>query len=178
MNILLIEDDKDLCLALSCRLGQDGHRTDCCHNGREAELYIRQEIYDLILLDCMLPEKDGIHILKSMRAEGNLSFGDLSLDPAENRLSCKDKNCSLSQTESELMGLLLRTGEKTANRTVLLHKIWGLDLSLPPCSLPCSASAFTCPPSSSFPFSFPLLPVSLIRFWNPSGNRTFLPPNG
>ena len=41
MNILLIEDDKDLCRALSCRLGQDGHRTDCCHNGREAELYIR-----------------------------------------------------------------------------------------------------------------------------------------
>ncbi len=185
MNILLIEDDKDLCRALSCRLGQDGHRTDCCHNGREAELYIRQGIYDLILLDCMLPEKDGIHILKSMRAEGNLtpviilsalgeiddrvnglntgaddylvkpfayselsaritslfrrrnafrearlSFGDLSLDPAENRLSCKDKNCSLSQTESELMGLLLRTGEKTANRTVLLHKIWGLDTSV------------------------------------------------
>ena len=65
MNILLIEDDKDLCRALSCRLGQDGHRTDCCHNGREAELYIRQGIYDLILLDCMLPEKDGIHILKS-----------------------------------------------------------------------------------------------------------------
>ena len=27
MNILLIEDDKDLCRALSCRLGQDGHRT-------------------------------------------------------------------------------------------------------------------------------------------------------
>ena len=28
------------------------------------------------------------------------------------------------------MGLLLRTGEKTANRTVLLHKIWGLDTSV------------------------------------------------
>ena len=185
MNILLIEDDKELCRALSCQLEQEGHSTDCCHNGSEARLYIRQGIYDLILLDCMLPEEDGIHILKTMRAEGNLTpviilsalgevndrvnglnagaddylvkpfayselsarigslfrrrdafrepvpaFGDLSLDIRENKLFCKDRNCSLSQTESELMRLLLQAGETTTNRTVLLHKIWGLDTSV------------------------------------------------
>ncbi len=56
MNILIIEDDKDLCHAVSWQLQQEGHRTDCCHDGGEAVLYIRQGIYDLILLDCTFCE--------------------------------------------------------------------------------------------------------------------------
>ncbi len=73
MNILIIEDDKDLCHAVSWQLQQDGHSIDCCHNGGEANLYIRQGIYDLILLDRMLPEENGLHLLRSMRAAGNLT---------------------------------------------------------------------------------------------------------
>lgn len=185
MNILIIEDDKDLCHAVSWQLQQEGHSVDCCHNGGEANLYIKREIYDLILLDCMLPEEDGLHILRSMRSEGNLtpviilsalgevndrvtglnagaddylvkpfayselaarisslfrrkndfgkaavSYGDLSLDSSENSLCCKNKKCSLSHTESELMSLLLQSGDKTTSRTVLLHKVWGVDTSV------------------------------------------------
>ena len=185
MNILIIEDDKDLCHAVSWQLQQDGHSIDCCHNGGEANLYIRQGIYDLILLDRMLPEENGLHLLRSMRAAGNLtpviilsalgevddrvtglnegadeylvkpfayselaarigslfrrkndfgttavSYGDLSLDSTENILYCQDKKCSLSHTESELMGLLLKAGDKITNRTVLLHKVWGVDASV------------------------------------------------
>lgn len=185
MTILIIEDDKDLCHAVSWQLQQDGHRVDCCHDGSEAILYIRQGIYDLILLDCMLPGEDGLHILRGIRAEGNLtpviilsalgevddrviglnagaddylvkpfaypelaariaslfrrknafentalSYGDLSLDSAENSLMCGDKKCALSQTESELMRLLLQAGDRTTDRTILLHKVWGLDTSV------------------------------------------------
>lgn len=185
MNILIIEDDKDLCNGVSYQLTQEGHRVDCCHDGGEAALYIRQKIYDLILLDCMLPGEDGLHILRTMRAEGNLTpviilsalgevndrvtglnsgaddylvkpfayselaariaslfrrknaferepltYGDLSLDSAESSLICGNKKCSLSQTESELMRLLLQSGDRTTDRTVLLHKVWGLDTSV------------------------------------------------
>lgn len=185
MNILIIEDDKDLCHAVSWQLQQEGHSVDCCHNGGEANLYIKRGIYDLILLDCMLPEEDGLHILRSMRSEGNLtpviilsalgevndrvtglnagaddylvkpfayselaarisslfrrkndfgksavSYGDLSLDSSENSLCCQNKKCSLSHTESELMSLLLQSGDKTTSRTVLLHKVWGVDTSV------------------------------------------------
>ncbi len=185
MNILIIEDDKDLCHAVSWQLQREGHLVDCCHDGSEAVLYIRQGIYDLILLDCMLPGADGLHLLRGIRAEKNLtpviilsalgevddrvaglnagaddylvkpfayselsariaslfrrknafentalSFGDLSLDSAENILMCGDKKCALSQTEGDLMRLLLQTGGKTTDRTVLLHKVWGLDTSV------------------------------------------------
>ncbi len=185
MNILIIEDDKDLCHAVSWQLKQDGHNVDCCHNGGDANLYIRQGIYDLILLDRMLPEEDGLHLLHSMRAAGNLTpviilsalgevddkvtglnegaddylvkpfayselaarigslfrrkndfgtsvltYGDLSLDSAESTLRCRNKKCSLSNTENELMSLLIKAGNKTTSRTVLLHKVWGIDVSV------------------------------------------------
>lgn len=73
MNILLVEDDRELCGALTYQLRQEGHHTDCCFRGDEADLYIRRGIYDLILLDCMLPVTDGVHILKKMRAAGDLT---------------------------------------------------------------------------------------------------------
>ena len=57
MNILIIEDDKDLCHGVSYQLTQAGHRVDCCHDGGEAALYIRQGIYDLVLLDLCCPVK-------------------------------------------------------------------------------------------------------------------------
>ena len=40
------------------------------------------------------------------------------------------KKCALSQTESDLMRLLLQAGGRTTGRTVLLHKVWGLDTSV------------------------------------------------
>ncbi|MCM1256619.1 MAG: response regulator transcription factor [Roseburia sp.] len=185
MNILIIEDDKDLCHALSWQLKQEGHKAACCYDGAEAELYIRQDIFDLILLDCMLPGKDGMQILKELRGAGNLtpviilsalgevndrvtglnagaddylvkpfdyselsariaslfrrktafrenrrSYGDLSLDTVENHLFCGGKQCSLSQTESDLMSLLIQAGDKTTKRQALLHKVWGIDPSV------------------------------------------------
>lgn len=68
MNILLVEDDKDLCQALSWQLKNENFTVDCCFRGDEAELYLKEKIYDLLLLDCMLPGIDGISILKKMRA--------------------------------------------------------------------------------------------------------------
>lgn len=42
MNILIVEDDKDLCHAVTWQLLQEGHLVDCCHNGGDAVLYIGQ----------------------------------------------------------------------------------------------------------------------------------------
>lgn len=147
MNILLLEDDRDLCNALSYQLENEGHRVDCCCHGSDAELYIRQDIYDLILLDCMLPGADDYLVKPFAFSElcariGSLfrrkeafhmerpSFGDLALDISENRLFCKEKCCMLSQTESNLMHLLLQADGKILSRSVLLHKVWGLDTSV------------------------------------------------
>lgn len=67
MRILIVEDDEKLCDLLAYQLKGEGFSVDCCYNGGEAMLYIEQKIYDLLLLDRMLPEVDGLTILKEMR---------------------------------------------------------------------------------------------------------------
>lgn len=67
MHILIIEDDKELCDALKLQLDARNHTADCCHTGSEALYCAMNGAYDLILLDRMLPEIDGLSILRSIR---------------------------------------------------------------------------------------------------------------
>lgn len=68
MNILMIEDDKDLCEAVSFRLEQEGFSVTACHDGEEGLYYMAETPYDLVILDRMLPHMEGIQILKEARA--------------------------------------------------------------------------------------------------------------
>lgn len=71
MRILLIEDDSELCYSLSFQLENAGYIVDTCEDGADASYYIDQKIYDLILLDYMLPHINGLTILKKLRASGD-----------------------------------------------------------------------------------------------------------
>lgn len=67
MRILLAEDDKDLNKALTWQLTARGYNVDSCGNGEEALYYGKQNIYDVILLDRMLPDKEGTVVLSALR---------------------------------------------------------------------------------------------------------------
>lgn len=67
MHILIIEDDKELCGALKQQLDDQNHHVTCCHTGGDALYCAMNGVYDLILLDRMLPEIDGLSILRSIR---------------------------------------------------------------------------------------------------------------
>lgn len=67
MHILIIEDDKELCEALKVQLNTRNYNVTCCHTGSEALYCAMNGVYDLILLDRMLPEIDGLSILRSIR---------------------------------------------------------------------------------------------------------------
>lgn len=70
MRLLLIEDDESLCLSLDFQLRQDGFGLDICRDGEEGLFYARQQAHDLILLDRMLPGRDGLSLLRQLRREG------------------------------------------------------------------------------------------------------------
>ncbi len=56
-----------------------------------------------------------------------LSFGDLRYDTWQNILSCREKSCTLSKREGELMELFLRNPMQTLPRGVILSRVWGAD---------------------------------------------------
>ena len=70
MRILMVEDDPGLCEAVSFQLEQKGVTVDVCHDGEDGLHWARQQAYDLILLDRVLPGLDGLSVLRSLRQEG------------------------------------------------------------------------------------------------------------
>lgn len=69
MRILIVEDETALADALTEILTQNGYLADAVYTGTDGLDYIRTGIYDLILLDIMLPGVDGLTILKTIRRE-------------------------------------------------------------------------------------------------------------
>lgn len=69
MRILIVEDETALADALTEILTQNGYLADAIYTGTDGLDYIRTGIYDLILLDIMLPGVDGLTILKTIRRE-------------------------------------------------------------------------------------------------------------
>lgn len=70
MRILIVEDDNDLCELLKFNLCQEGYVVDICNNGYDSIHLIKQEAYDIILLDRMLPEVNGMDVLSKVRTLG------------------------------------------------------------------------------------------------------------
>lgn len=71
MRILLVEDDPSLAEALAALLSRAGYAVDCTQEGLSAEALIGSERFDLVILDLNLPDKDGLSVLRSLRARKN-----------------------------------------------------------------------------------------------------------
>ena len=71
MRILVVEDEKDLRNIIKKRLVREHYSVDVCGDGEEALDYMEMTSYDGILLDIMLPGKDGFTVLKEVRQTGN-----------------------------------------------------------------------------------------------------------
>ena len=67
MRILMIEDDKELAEITKLRLEKDNFTVDVCLDGAEGLYYMQENMYDLVILDRMLPSMDGTQVLKAAR---------------------------------------------------------------------------------------------------------------
>ena len=73
MRILVVEDQKDLNKIITKHLTAEGFSVDSCFDGEAVFDYIDTAVYDCIVMDIMMPKKDGLTTLKEMRAEGDMT---------------------------------------------------------------------------------------------------------
>lgn len=71
MRLLLAEDERYLSSALCEILAKQKYDVDPVHEGESALAYIRSGVYDLVILDIMMPKVDGITVLRTIRSEKN-----------------------------------------------------------------------------------------------------------
>lgn len=70
MRILVAEDEKDLNGLIEKKLNKCGYSVDTAFDGEEALDFIEFAEYDAVILDVMMPKKDGFAVIKEMRSRG------------------------------------------------------------------------------------------------------------
>ncbi len=70
MRVLVVEDEKKVAGFIKRGLEQEGYVVDTAMDGVEGEEYADAHEYDVIVLDIMLPRKDGIEVLKDIKGKG------------------------------------------------------------------------------------------------------------
>ncbi|MBK1857003.1 response regulator transcription factor [Cerasicoccus arenae] len=70
MKILAVEDERKIAEFIRKGLEAEGHVVDTAKTGKQGLLWAREQSYDAVVLDIMLPEQDGLDVLRCLRREG------------------------------------------------------------------------------------------------------------
>ena len=136
MKILIVEDDENILSLLKRGFEEEGYIIDSSSDGEEAEYLITTNSYDIIILDWMLPSKNGIEILKSIR-EQNISTPVIMLtarDEIDNRVlgltsGADDYMCKpFSFKELQARAIALYRRSISSNTNILQIKNLTIDL--------------------------------------------------
>ena len=71
MRILVVEDEKNLNRIITEAMEDEGYSVDSCFNGADALDYALTAVYDVVILDIMLPKMDGLELVRRLRRGGN-----------------------------------------------------------------------------------------------------------
>ena len=138
MRILCIEDDRELMDYVQKGLSEQGHVVDSSLNGKDGLFLAMTEKYDVMLIDRMLPEIDGLSIIKTLRGADNhtpiLIFSALGEvdDRVKGLRSGGDdylvKPFAFSELNARIEALFRRTQQTTEAETTLKARDVELDL--------------------------------------------------
>ncbi len=71
-RVLIVDDEKLIVKGIRFSLEQDGMEVDCAYDGEEALQYVRNNKYDIVLLDIMLPKLTGFEVCQQIREFSNV----------------------------------------------------------------------------------------------------------
>ncbi|GFI44194.1 response regulator MprA [Lachnospiraceae bacterium] len=154
MRILIIEDDEQLCETLKLQFDHHGIETDFVHSGMDALYYVCHPVYDLIILDRMLPGMDGIALLKIIR-ENNVHTPIIlatAVDSVEERIAGLDngaddylvKPYDIGELLARIRALCRRPDTMEASGTLLTFE----DLEFSPANFDLSIKGVSAPGSN------------------------------
>jgi DNA-binding response OmpR family regulator len=71
-RILVVDDDEDICVLVGRTLSNEGYKVDLAKDGVQALESMGESDYDLVVLDVMMPNKNGLEVIRDMKNEGRL----------------------------------------------------------------------------------------------------------
>jgi DNA-binding response OmpR family regulator len=137
MKILLIEDDMKLSSLIERAFSEKGHVVDCVQDGIAGENAALDERYEAVIIDVMLPSRDGLSIVRNLRAKGRtqpiifLTARDTTQDVIAGLEAGADdyirKPFDLEELEARIRTIVRRTAQPPPN---LFLEVGGVALDL------------------------------------------------
>ena len=120
-RVLVVDDEKLIVKGIRFSLEQDGMEVDCAYDGEEALACARENNYDMILLDIMLPKLDGFEVCQQIRefsdvpvvmltAKGDDMDKILGLEYGADDYITKPFN--ILEVKARIKAIMRRTGKK------------------------------------------------------------------
>ena len=136
--MLVIEDDLEVASYIGQGLREAGHTSDHAADGKDGLFMAASETYDALIVDRMLPGLDGLSIIRTLRASGNVTpalilsaLGEVD-DRVEGLQAGGDdylvKPFAFSELTARLEALARRSGPETPRETTLMVDDLELDL--------------------------------------------------
>ena len=142
-KVLIVEDEEQIARFVELELRHEGYSTDKAVDGRTGLEKAESGEYDIVLLDIMLPELNGLEVLRRLRRTSDVpvilltardsvmdkvSGLDLgAVDPAAYSVTYNGIAIELSKREFDLLTLLLTNRNIVLGRDTLLQKVCGYD---------------------------------------------------
>ena len=122
-RVLVVDDEKLIVKGIRFSLEQDDMQVDCAYDGEEALKMARENVYDIILLDLMLPKVDGLQVCQQIRefsdvpivmltAKGDDMDKIMGLEYGADDYITKPFN--ILEVKARLKAIIRRTAQKTA----------------------------------------------------------------
>jgi two-component system, OmpR family, alkaline phosphatase synthesis response regulator PhoP len=127
LSILLVEDEENLQEALKLNLELEGYEVTSAYDGAEALKSVQQEYFNLMILDVMLPELDGIAVCETVR----LSHPDLPILILSAKNSSADRVLGLKKGADDYLTKPFNLEELLLRVTKLIHKSQRLSAKQP-----------------------------------------------
>jgi two-component system OmpR family response regulator len=134
MRILLVEDDLILGDATSAYLRKQGYAVDWIKDGKQADLALQEDVYEVVILDLGLPNMDGLSVLKKIRTRKQ-SVNVIILTAREN---LEDRISGLDSGADDYLIKPIKLAELAARLRVQLrrhHKLEASTIEYPPLTL-------------------------------------------
>ena len=144
-HILVVDDDERICNLLERYLNKEGYRVSIVNNGEEMRNQVAQEVPDLVLLDLVLPDEDGLTLARELRKHPGLGIiiltgkGDImekvvGLEVGADDYISKpfDKRELLARIHSVLRRVKAEPGQSqglASNKSIARFADWTLDLA-------------------------------------------------
>src|SRR5919106_82261 len=132
-RIVVVDDEPPITDAVATALGYEGFDVTEAHGGRDGLELVLDQRPDLVILDVMLPDLDGMSLLRRLRQDGVdvpvlfLTARDEPSDRVEGLVAGGDERLQLTATEFNLLRFFMRNPKRVLSKAQILDAVWHYD---------------------------------------------------